>query len=361
MHKRVVILFITFLFFIAKPAVGQELIWNINFNTIFDNREGDDKFTETKTFFQTQLAPEIGISMMNGMHTIAGGVVWTQPIGSSWDGYKINPTLYYRFNSPRWKFSFGWFPRTQLIQPMPNFLWSDSLNYCQANIRGAMVQYQRKQGFFEAFIDWRGMQSTTTREAFNIIFHGEWTPKNKIFMMGGFAMMNHLAKQKNPPEGQSIVDNFIINPYVGVNLAKVTPLDSFTVKTGALMALTRNRQYETWKSPCGFWLDVTAEWKFLGLKNTLYTGGKLFPYYTTFYSLLDMGEPYYQSNYYNRTTVYAYILRNWFMNLEASLDFNVAKDNFTFYQRLSLRFYIDQQGWKDRSNTHKGEYLRNIY
>lgn len=344
-----------------SPIFAQEVVWNLNFQTIFDNREGDNKYTDTKTFFQTQLSPEIGLSMMDGKHTVAGGVVWTQPIGSSWDGYKIDPTLYYRFKSPRWKFAMGFVPRRFLIQQLPNFLWSDSMAYSRANIRGLLIQYQRQEGFFETYLDWRGMQSETTREAFSIVAHGEWAPKNGKFLLGGHVMMNHFALQKNPPADQHIVDNFIINPYVGVNLSHSTPLDSLTIKAGMLMGLTRNRALGTWTSPTGVWIDATAEWRWLGLKNTFYSGGKLYPYYNQFGSSLDMGEPYYQSKYYNRTSVYAYVLRNWFMNLEASVDFHVAKDNFTFYQRVLLRFFIDQQGWKARKNSHKGENLRNIY
>ena len=86
-------LFFACILFTINSSHGQELTWAVDFNTIFDNREGDDKYTDTKTFFQTKLAPEIGVSMMDGMHRISGGVVWTQPIGSEWDGYKLSPTL----------------------------------------------------------------------------------------------------------------------------------------------------------------------------------------------------------------------------------------------------------------------------
>ena len=51
---------------------AQRLEWNVDFNTVFDNRECDNKMTDTKTFFQTQLAPEIGVSVKEGMHSIMG-------------------------------------------------------------------------------------------------------------------------------------------------------------------------------------------------------------------------------------------------------------------------------------------------
>ena len=50
-------------------------------SAVFDNREGDTEYAAAKTFFQTQLAPEIGISLSEDSHRIAAGVVWTQPIG----------------------------------------------------------------------------------------------------------------------------------------------------------------------------------------------------------------------------------------------------------------------------------------
>lgn len=36
----------------------------------------------------------------------------------------------------------GMFPRTQLREEMPGFLWSDSMAYTQRNIRGLLVQYR---------------------------------------------------------------------------------------------------------------------------------------------------------------------------------------------------------------------------
>lgn len=344
-------------------VTAQQLTWSLDFNTIFDNSEGDDKYTPAETIFQTRLSPEIGISLLNGTHNISGGVTWIQPIGDGWKDNKFCPTLYYRFNSPLWKFSMGMFPRTQLIEAWPGAFWSDKMVYNEPNIRGAMVQYTRANGYFEFFVDWRQMQSEVQREAFNINFAGNWSPKNKMFMLGGHLMMNHLAKQKNPPEDQCLCDNFLVNPYMGLNLAKkVSALDSFTVKAGMMMAVDRDREYSNWDVQKGAWAEVVAQWKFLGIKNTLYAGQRLMPYYTKFGPQLDLGDPFYQAKLYNRTNIYAYIIRNRFMNLEASIDFKVAKDQFNFAQKLLLRVYIDNKLWKGRKNNNylKSPYLPNI-
>ena len=153
--------------------------------------------------------------------------------------------------------------------------------------------------------------------------------------------MNHLARSKPAFEYEHVVDNFIVNPYIGFDFTEKVKLDSLDVRVGALGSLTRNRGDGVWKTPVGLWLDVTLEWKMLGWHNTTYVGGKMFPYYSEFGSVLDQGEPYYRSDWYNRTSLYGYLIRDKWINLQASLDFNVAKDNFTFYQRLILRVYID--------------------
>lgn len=323
-------------------AQAQQFEWSVDFNTVFDNREGDSKMTDTRTFFHTQLSPEIGLSMLDGTHRLMGGVVWTQPIGSEWYGKRVSPTLYYRYNGQRgWSMAMGMFPRTLMHRQLPNYVWSDSVYYTQRNIRGFMATYESTDGYFEAVVDWRAMQSKTRREAFNVIAHGEWQRPDALFLAGGVAVMNHFALTSDPTPDEHIVDNFLVNPYVGFDFTHRTSLDSLTVRVGALSSITRNRAYDKWKMPVGAWLDITLQWRWLGWHNTTYVGGKLFPYYSEFGALLDQGEPYYRSSWYNRTSVYGTILNNSFMNLRASLDFNLAKDNFTFYQRLILRVYID--------------------
>lgn len=320
---------------------AQEFTWSVDFNSVFDNREGDRKITDPKTYFFTVLAPEAGVRLTK-RDRISAGVVWTQHLTNDWDDGRVNPTLYYRHESRRWSFSMGMFPRTQLRRELPGFLWCDSLTYFQRNIRGALVQYNTRRGWVEAYLDWRGMQSSTRREAFNIVVQGEWSPRRSVFLAGGHVMMNHFALQKNAPADQHIVDNFLVNPYVGLDFSRKTALDSLVVKAGALLTVERNRANDDgWKTPAGAWVEFLGEWRWLGLKNSLYAGGRLFPSYGEFGAELYPGEPFYMTSFYNRTNVYAKIYRNRYVDLQASLDFNVTKESFIFYQRLLLRVYFD--------------------
>lgn len=324
-------------------ATAQEVKseWSVDFQSVFDNREGNARYTPTETFFFTQLSPEVGLSLMDGMHRVMGGVTWTQPVGCEWDGHRVSPILYYRYHTSRWRMSMGMFPRTQLIRELPNYLESDSVRYFQHTFRGAIMQLQGAGGsFFEAVIDWRGMQSKTRREAFSIIAQGEWC--RGVFVAGGTAMLNHLAKQKNPPADQYVIDNLMFNPRVGINATgHVAPLDSLSLRVGVLGSLTRDRAIGAWHTPVGLWADLCAEWWRLGIKSTLYVGSKpLFPLHGRFGSVLNEGEPFYSSSYYSRTNIYGHILRYKFVTLDASMDFNVARECFIFYQKLTLKFKI---------------------
>lgn len=339
---------------VRVTAAAQQFEWSVDFNTVFDNREGDNKYTDTRTFFQTQLSPEIGVSLLGGEHRLMGGVVWTQPIGCEWEGHRVSPTLYYRYKGSRgWSMALGMFPRTLMHRRLPDYIWNDSVYYSQRNIRGAMATYEGRNGYFEGIVDWRSMQSETRREAFNIFVHGEYQRPEGLFLAGGVAMMNHYALTKHATDDQHIVDNFIVNPYVGLDFSRLTALDSLTVRAGLLGSITRNRGDGGWKTPAGAWLDIRLQWRWLGWHNVTYAGGKLFPYYSEFGALLDQGEPFYSSKWYNRTSVYAQVFANRFVNLRASLDFNLAEDNFTFYQRLILRVYIDSSFKKSKPKGYR--------
>ncbi|MDE6498206.1 MAG: hypothetical protein K2L21_06060 [Muribaculaceae bacterium] len=339
-------------------AMAQELIWSVDMNVLFDNREGDHAYTDTKTFLQSQLAPEVGISMQDGRHSIAAGVVWTQPFDKNWEGHEIAPTVYYSYRNNGVRAAFGMFPRDLLCRRLPNYLWNDSIYYSRHNLHGAMIAAEGRHGFFEAALDWRGMQSKTTREAFGIIARGEYQPgASSRFLAGGTAFMNHFALAEGSPSDQHIVDNFIVNPVVGLDLSQSTVLDSMAIRAGVLSSITRNRADSKWRSAAGAWLDIDIKWRWITFKNTFYYGGKLFPIYSLHGALLDQGEPFYASRYYERATVGVDFLHNYFMCLQGALDFNFAQGNFTFYQRLLLRVYIDNKIFKKGATAKRSHLL----
>lgn len=307
------------------------------FTTVFDNREGGGHHTDADTYFFTRLAPEIGFSLADGRHSVMGGVVWTQPIGCQWDGHRLSPVLYYRYRRKGIAGYMGMFPRTSLIEPLPDYLESDSTRYAQYTIRGAMIQYRAANGFFESFIDWRGMRGEHRREAFSIVARGRW--QGKYLQAGATAMLNHLAKQYNPPPGQDVVDNIVANPYAAIDLCRAFPaMKTLSLQAGPILTLTRDRNDGQWIAATGVRAQLNVEWWRIGLNNSFTWANKpLYPLWGRFGPLLNDGEPYLAAKCYNRTELYGILCKyKEIVQLRAELDFHTTPGDFMFYQRLTV-------------------------
>lgn len=326
-----------FLFTLTIPStlLAIEPDWNIGLQSIFDNREGTSDLTETKTVFFTALSPEAGLRFTSA-DRIAAGAVWTVPNVEDWKEHRLTPTIYYRHEGGKWNFSMGIFPRTQLREEMPEFLWTDSLAYFQKNIRGMLVQYSEGNSFVDLYLDWRQMQSETRREAFSIVLNGRWQKPSSIFQAGGRVMMNHYALTKNSPDDMHIIDNFMLNPYIGLDFSDRTSLDSLAVRAGALMTIERNRAHEDWSIPAGVHIDANAKWKWLGIRESFYCGGKLLPSFSEFGNSLYPGHPFYQEKLFSRTDLDGYIVTNKYVSLKAKLRFDIAPGQFVFSQLVTL-------------------------
>ena len=76
------------------PVAGQELVWDVDFSTVFANREGGDHMRIDQTFLFTRLEPELGVQFVDShqnTHCLKGGVSWYQPLNDGLDGYKVQP------------------------------------------------------------------------------------------------------------------------------------------------------------------------------------------------------------------------------------------------------------------------------
>ena len=345
MRKRLyAILMLSSLVFL--PLVGQEVEWSIDATFLLNNREGGDGYCPDQTFMFTRLAPEVGVSMNDGQHVLKGGIVWYQPMIDDLSGYKILPTLYYRYNHPEgWHFTVGLIPRTLMVQRMPRYLWSDSLDYIQPNLRGTMIQLVKPAGYTEIAVDWRQLQTDWRREAFAVTLNTDWRVAGP-FRLGGHLQYSHLAMSRLREEEQHVNDDFIINPMAALDLSHRTVLDSLRLDAGAIIALERARSDDHWHKPAGFVATATARWRWLQLDETFYTGQDLMPLYPTFGSQLNLGDPYYHNKTYSRTDLTAHVVSNRFVDLSASLMYHVTEHVTGFWQQITCRFYLDNRLWK---------------
>lgn len=331
----------------AQDASNIRPAWNINFESTFDNREGSDRFSDNGTYFLSNLDAVAGLRFGRQQeHFIAGGVAYVQPYGCEFDSMRISPTLYYGYNIPGLRFAMGMFPRKSLIEEVPGYILSDSASYFQRNIRGAMVGIEREHGFFQAYIDWRSLKTETQREAFTIVTSGRWQPAGSIFMVGGTAMLNHLARRRKSPSDEYVAENVLAQPYVGVNLGgRYSWADELTAYAGPMLAASRHRIKWKWYSSCGGYLAIHYRYRWLDISNNLcISKNPIFPFYGDFNYQLYEGEPYYAAPIYNRTAISFRLLHwNQTMSLHATTVVNIVDDatpQVQCAQRLTLRVQL---------------------
>ena len=361
MHKWLLAI-LTLLLSVSSLA-AQEVEWSVDASILVCNREGGDEYTPDETFMFTRLAPELSISLLDGEHQLKGGVVWYQPMIDDLRGYKVLPTLYYRYNNPDgWHVAAGLMPRSLMVERMPRYLWSDSLNYVQPNLRGVMAQIIKPAGYAEFALDWRQLQTEHRREAFTSMFNTDWRVAGPLWL-GGHMQYSHLAKSVSHAPGEFVNDDVLINPMIGLDFSHRTVLDSLRINVGSIITLERNRDNNRWQNQAGFIAAATARWRWLQLDETFYAGKELFPLYPMHGSLLNLGDPYYNNKMYSRTDLTAHVVNNRFVDLSVGVMFH-ATDRITgFWQQLACRFYFDNWLWKHRHDRDylKGGHLSTLY
>lgn len=357
LYARILTLTLCLIFSGTACITAQRLLWSAEIVPYFDNREYSDERMTSETLFATRLTPTIGVEW-NG-HCIVAGMSWIQPIDSRIELSRLKPTLYYRYDTQPFTIAMGLFPRTLLIEPLDDFVQSDSLAFFSPNIQGALFQHRSRLGYIEALVDWRGLPTETTREAFMVAAQGRINITSWL-CMGGTAVMNHLARAKDELPGMEthVTDNVMLRPYIGVNLAHYTPLDSLMIRCGYLATLDRERGVTDWLTSHALVADVTAEWRFLGIRNKFYYGTAAQPLYNKMGNTLYMGESYYSAPWHNRLDIYGYIFRNSFVNCFASINFHFTPGHVGCQQQLVVRAYINQD-FKKRVQSR--ERISNIF
>ena len=341
---------LTALLLLAGNAMAQEVAWSVDMSVMFQNREGGDELTPDQTILFTRLAPEVGLSLMGGAHEIKGGVAWYQPLIDNLKGYKVLPTIYYKYHSNGWTLAAGALPRSLMLRPLPRLLMSDSLNFVTPNVRGVLARYEGKRGHGQIDVDWRQMQTTTQREAFVVTFD---THCNIAGPLGFDAWLqyNHLAKCKDAGNTQGVNDDVTLMLMPTLDLAHYTPrLKALELSAGAALLMQRDRSAidSKWHTPARFMARAHMAWRWLEAAEEFSTGGNAFPLYPSYGSELNLGDPYYCYKTYSRTDVRAHIVNNSFVDLNAGLTFHVTNKTTGFWQTISCRVYIDNYLWKQR-------------
>ena len=325
----------------AEQPNKVRFLYDVDFLLNFDNRESHTPLETSGTIFGIRLTPTVGVGYADsivGSHRLLAGVSYIQPFGSRWRDARVHPTVYYQFAKRGFTLNFGFVPYKNMIQPLPDYLMSDSLRFFYPNIQGALLQYQSRWGHVEALADWRGMMKDSTREAFRLIGGGLFLYRQ--LYTGGYVQMNHLSHSEHQ---LGVCDDVMANPLIGANLTSLTPLDTLYIQAGYLMSWQRDRVAHLSSVSHGLHAELGLRWRFIGMRSELYYGGNAMPLYSGYGPLLNQGDPKYQARLYSRTDVYLCMFHYRFATAYAAWNFiYTLGDGLSHRQEVIACFNLDE-------------------
>lgn len=334
---------------LPSASFAQKFLWDIDFDTRFDNREyKNTPIALSQTLFSSRLTPTVGLGWGQGNAIIGGADIWADFGAGS---FSINPDIvfYYQYESQKFNAYVGVLPRRKIMGSYSNAFFSDSVRFYDSNLDGMLLQYMGRRGYIEFGCDWNSRQSDTKREKFMLFSSGQMN-MGIAYAGYNFAMYHHAGTTS----GEGVVDNVLINPYVGLNLTKISNMDSLTIQGGWLQAFQNDRKGDgEYVKPGGVQIELRAEKFHFGVFNTFYTGKNLMPYYQKYGGGLYMGETYYRTtSIYNRLELYWNPIHKRGMDLKVSSIHHYDGKKWGWQQMATFAFQI---GYKDFKKKIRSE------
>lgn len=341
---------VSVLFLAVFTVASQELLWKAGVHSFFDNTEfTGSKVQIPQTMAGVHLTPEIGVDWEKN-HRIYAGV----DLLHEWGGDKIfaryDPVIYYEYAGHPFHFYMGAIPREKLLKRYPRMFFQDSIRNYRPVINGFFWEYARKKNYINIWLDWTGRQSEKTNEAFFMGWSGRYT--YQWFYFQHFGYMYHYAKKKEPVLQEPIHDNGLILTSFGLDFSSLLPLETLEINGGWSIGLDRDRGVGEWATPQGFFSELKAEYRGLGLLNTLYLGDGQQIYYSDHGSNLYWGDPFYRLKRYNRTDLSIHFFQSRVVQLKFVCSFHLAERKMYNQQALYATFDLDNLPKKKEKNYH---------
>ena len=334
-----------------------QLVWGASFDFFFDNREYKNLTTNwSQSLFGARINPEIGVTW-DGRHSLMMGVSLLANFGAK--PFEVDNEIfgYYQYISPRFRAYAGVVPRSRMIGEYSGAFLSDSVKYYDPNLTGLLLQYMGGRGYVEFGCDWNSMFSKTTREKFLLFSAGRLgLGARQLFYLGYNLTMYHHAgwdssDEPDPTVGDGVVDNVLIEPFVGVDFTRIAPtMQELSLRVGWINAFQNDRAYVgDYVTPGGVQIEAHVQkWNF-GIHNTLYAGDNLQPYYVAPAPGLDYGpglywgEPFYRTdNIYDRLEIYWQPINTNMMHLRVSSVHHCDGHKWGWQQKISFTVNLGQ-------------------
>jgi hypothetical protein len=309
----------------AKSDEDQKprFTYDVDFEMNFDNREFDkSRFSKAMTIFGARLTPSVGLTLPQpelGMdHKLMVGIDVMKDFGASPISKTLSPdessqdlankalfremTLYYKLDKKTTDGSFemyaGIFPRKASEGGYGDVFFSDSLKFYDNNLEGLLLKFHRPKSYWEVGCDWMGQYGTARRERFMIFTSGEGKVAS-ILSLGYSGYMYHFA---NSRQVKGLVDNILVNPYARLDFGDMVNMQTLSLTLGWLQAMQNNRKHVgKYVFPCGGHFDLEVRKWDVAVKNTIFYGTDMMPYYNShdeggikYGNSLYLGDPFYR-------------------------------------------------------------------
>ena len=277
---RHIFLVVTALIMVAtvKAQENMKMLLGVGFDTFFDNTEytGTNLAASSGTIFSARLTPKVGVEWNDKNSLVVGADLYADFGNETKFFSKARPQIYYRFATPKVKAYAGIFDRSAMEGYYSELFFSDAYRYYENRVQGVLGQYVGERGYVELSVDWCGMHSAEARERFRVLSAGRYNiGRKELFYVGYAAQMFHFAGSQTITG--SVVDNAIINPYVGANF---NAFFDFDIKLHGILTMQRDRAVEDkMNTPGGVLLQLRLSKWGVYLDEQIYSGKNLMPYY----------------------------------------------------------------------------------
>lgn len=290
-------IYLPFVFFaITSTAAFAQQSLDVNFNGLgfLDNREYKAFVERSRTYSGTRIALDFGLNLDSLNHFIVGANALHEFGAIPFFG-KVDPIAYYKFQSKKWQFYAGEFPREGLLSDYPRALLNDTLRCYRPNVEGLLARYQNEHFTETGWIDWVSRQTVTQREQFLFGFSGKYKPTAQgAFYISHYFLLLHDAGAEVLLPNDHINDNGGGEVKLGLDFSHKTFLDSLSFEAGGLFSFERERGIDGFKTPAGFVFNAYLSYHRIAVFEEFYHGQG---------SHINYGDSYYSKPTYNRLDI----------------------------------------------------------
>jgi len=294
MSKKLYLLIILSVLSFTAANAQDSLDMHFSALGFLDNREYKAFVPRSRTYSGTRTELDFGL-MVDTNNTFIVGTNAIHEFGAQ--PYFLNavPVAYYHYQSKKWLFNAGEFPRAGLIDDYPRAMLNDTLMYYRPNVEGLLARYTTKHFWQSGWIDWVSRQTDTQREEFLFGAEGKYMPDvDGMFYIRDYFLEEHDAGAAILLPTDHIFDNVALEIRAGLNLTKITSLDSLSIEVGNLSSALRERGVDGWQASNGVVLSAYAGYHRIAFFDEFYAGQGSIIYY---------GDSYYEKSFYNRLDV----------------------------------------------------------